>query len=133
MPSFRLAVARSVIAAAAAAAISFVATAPIHAQSANVVVQIWSFGFGPQPLRLEAGKPVTLTFANQSGADHDFTAQDFFRSATITSGAAPNGEIELKAHETKTVTLVPRAGTYHAHCSHFLHKQMGMSDEIIVS
>ena len=24
---------------------------------------------------------------------------------------APGGEIDLKAHETKTVTLVPRAGT----------------------
>jgi plastocyanin len=28
---------------------------------------------------------------------------------------------------------VPAAGTYHAHCSHFLHKQMGMTDLIVVS
>jgi plastocyanin len=28
--------------------------------------------------------------------------------------------------------LIPRAGTYHAHCSHFMHKQLGMSDTIVV-
>ena len=28
--------------------------------------------------------------------------------------------------------LIPRAGLYHAHCSHFFHKQLGMSDQIIV-
>jgi plastocyanin len=40
--------------------------------------------------------------------------------------------IDLKPHETKSITLVPARGTYQAHCSHFLHKQMGMSDTIIV-
>jgi plastocyanin len=29
--------------------------------------------------------------------------------------------------------LVPRAGTYAAHCSHFLHSSMGMTDQIIVN
>jgi len=75
---------------------------------------------------------VTLTFVNRSGAAHDFTARSFFGTSTITGGAAPDGEIELAPHETKSVTLVPRAGVYHAHCSHFFHKQMGMSDEIVV-
>ena len=69
---------------------------------------------------------------NQSGSGHDFTAPEFFKAAKITSGAAPGGEIELKPHETKTITLVPSAGTYKAHCSHFLHSQMGMTDEIVV-
>jgi plastocyanin len=133
MPSFRFAAtaALSVLVAAAAALFLLVA-APAAAQPAQVVVQVWSFGFGPQPIRLAAGKPVTLTFANQSGSSHDFTAPDFFRAATVTAGAAPGGEIELGAHETKTITLVPHAGTYKAHCSHFLHAQMGMSDTIEV-
>lgn len=134
MPAFRFAVAATLatFAAAAAAALLFLVAAPAAAQPAQVVVQVWSFGFGPQPIRLAAGKSVALTFANQSGGSHDFTAEEFFKAATITSGAAPGGEIELKPHETKTITLVPSAGTYKAHCSHFLHSQMGMTDEIVV-
>ena len=67
MPSFRLAAtaALSVLVAAAAALFLLVA-APAAAQPAQVVVQVWSFGFGPQPIRLAAGKPVTLTFVNQA-------------------------------------------------------------------
>jgi len=48
------------------------------------------------------------------------------------AGAAPDGEVELSGHQTRTITLVPRAGAYRAHCSHFLHAQMGMTDSILV-
>ena len=109
-----------------------VAPAAEAEQPAQLLVQVWSYGFAPNPIHLAAGRPVTLTFVNRSGSGHDFTAAGFFRHATITAGAAPDGEIELGAHETKTVTLIPARGTYAAHCSHFLHKQMGMSDAIIV-
>ena len=81
---------------------------------------------------LAAGRPVTLIFVNHSGSGHDFTAQRFFANARIVSGNAADGEIELGPHQTRSVTLVPSAGTYKAHCSHFMHKQMGMSDVIIV-
>jgi plastocyanin len=123
MPAFRL---------AAAAALSFLLASPAPAQRAQMLIKVWSFGFAPHPIHLAAGRPVTLTFANQSGSSHDFTAHGFFEHSTITAGAAPDGEIELGPHETRTVTLVPRAGTYQAHCSHFLHKQMGMNDIIVV-
>lgn len=102
------------------------------AQPAQVTVQLWSFGFAPNPIHLAAGRPVTLIFANRSGVSHDFTAPGFFRHASVTSGTLTGDEIELRGHETKTVTLVPSAGTYHAHCSHFLHKQMGMNALIVV-
>jgi len=115
------------------ALLPFVAAAPAAAQApAQLMVQVYNFGFAPHPIHLAAGKPVTLTFVNRSGSGHDFTAPGFFQHASITAGAAPGGEIELRPHETKTVTLVPRAGSYQAHCSHFLHKQMGMSDLILV-
>jgi plastocyanin len=117
---------------AAVIAISLMLAAPAAAQPAQVVVQVWSFGFAPNPIRLAAGRPVTMTFVNQSGSSHDFVAPGFFQHARITSGAAPEDEIELKGHETKRITLVPVRGTYQAHCSHFLHKQLGMSDAIIV-
>lgn len=117
-----------------AAALALGALAPAAAQQpAQVVVQVWSFGFAPAPVRLVAGKPVTLTFVNRSGSSHDFTAPGFFQHSRITAGAAPDGEIDLKPHETRTITLVPTPGTWRAHCSHFFHKQMGMSDLIEVT
>lgn len=117
---------------AAASALSLLFAAPATAQPAQVVIQLWSFGFSPQPIRLAAGRPVTLTFVNRSGSSHDFTAPGFFQHATIVSGGVEGDEVELRPHESKSVTLVPARGAYQAHCSHFLHKQMGMSDAIIV-
>jgi plastocyanin len=116
----------------AVAALSIFLGAPIAAQPAAQVIQVWSFGFAPNPIYLAAGKPAALTFVNQSGSAHDFVAKSFFANARVTSGRVEDGEVELPPHQSVTVTLVPRAGTYHAHCSHFFHKQLGMSDVIVV-
>ena len=116
-----------------AAALSLAIGAPAAAQPANYVVQVYSYGFKPRSIHLAAGHPVTLSFVNSSGNGHDFTAKAFFASARIISGAAPDGEIELGGGETRRITLIPRAGTYKAHCSHFLHATMGMTDQIIVN
>jgi plastocyanin len=119
----------------ALAALSLLTVGSAIAQPAapTVQVRVWSYGFAPQPIQLAAGRPVTLQFVNQAGSGHDFTAKEFFAASTITAGAAPNGKIELSGHETKTITLVPKAGTYKAHCSHFLHESFGMHDDIVVS
>ena len=119
---------------AAVAALSLVAVSPAAApaQPAAQVIQVWSYGFAPGPIYLTAGKPVTLTFQNRSGSSHDFTAKSFFAASQILAGDAAEGEVELAPHATKTIRLIPRAGTYHAHCSHFFHKQLGMADQIIV-
>lgn len=117
----------------AAAALCLLMAAPAAAQPAQYVVQVYSFGFAPQPIHLAAGRPVTLTFANSSGSSHDFTAVAFFGRSRLIAGAAPGGRVELGPHETRTITLIPAAGSYEAHCSHFLHTQMGMSDTIIVN
>lgn len=91
-------------------------------------IDVWSFGFAPNPIRLHA-VPVVLRFVNHSGSSHDFTAPSFFAHA----GPTPlPPEVELGPHETRSIALVPAPGTYHAHCSHFMHKQLGMSDVIIV-
>ena len=119
-----------IVPAAASAALSLLIGAA--AQPAGQTILVWSYGFSPHPIHLTAGRPVTLTFVNRSGGSHDFTAGQFFKSATITAGMAANGEMELAPHETKSITLIPHAGTYPAHCSHFLHKQMGMNDIIVV-
>src|SRR4051812_8222763 len=115
-----------------AAAVPVALVAPAVAQTpapSALTIDVASFSFGPKPIRLAAGKAVTLTFANHASSGHDFTAKEFFAASTITAGSAPGGKIPLAAHETKSITIVPRAGTYEAHCSHFLHASMGMTDQ----
>ena len=120
---------------ASAAFLPIVLASPAAAQPAPAtqVITIWSFGFAPRPITLAAGRPVTLVFLNRSGSSHDFTARAFFANSVIRAGNAYGGEIELGGHETKSVTLIPRAGTYTAHCSHFMHSMFGMTDRIIVN
>ena len=119
------------VAAAAALALGFSAPAP--AQPAAQTILLWNYGYSPRPIHLRAGQPVTLTFVNRSGSGHDFTAKAFFANSTIVAGAAPGGEIELRSGASKSITLVPRAGTYKVHCSHFMHAPLGMRDTIIVN
>lgn len=113
-----------------AAALALPASAP--AQPGAQVIQVWNFGFAPRPIQLAADRPVTLTVSNQSGSGHDFTAPEFFAAARIIAGAAPDGRIDLPKHATRTITLIPVAGSYPVHCSHFMHQTMGMSDTILV-
>ena len=118
---------------AAATALSLALSAPAPAQPASQTILVWSYGFSPQPIYLRAGQPVTLTFVNRSGSSHDFVAHSFFAYSRILSGDVKEGEVDLRGGETKSVRLIPRAGSYGAHCSHFFHKQLGMTDRIIVN
>jgi len=118
---------------AALAALSLALAAPAPAQRAGQTIYVWSFNFSPKPIQLAAGRPVTLTFVNRSGSGHDFTAKEFFARSRILAGSAPEGEIELRGGETKSITVIPARGVYKAHCSHFLHSTMGMTDRIIVN
>ena len=117
---------------AAVAALSLLAGAPAAAQPVQAVT-LYSFGYSPNVLQLRAGRPVTLTFVNRSNSGHDFTAPAFFASSRILSGHVRGGEIGMGPGQTRTVTLIPRAGRYKVHCGHFLHKQFGMKGTIIVS
>lgn len=118
---------------ASAALLSLAVASPAVAQPQAITIGVYSFGFSPKPIRLRAGQPVTLTFVNQSSHGHDFTAPQFFASSAITAGAAPGGKIPLAGNQTRSITLTPRAGTYPAHCSHFLHSSMGMTTTIVVN
>jgi plastocyanin len=118
---------------AAVAALPLALSVPTNAEAPAQTIAVWSFGFAPSPIRLAAGQQVTLTIQNRSGSSHDFSAKGFFDHARIIAGAAPGGEIDLPPHQTKVVTLVPGPGTFHVHCSHFMHEQLGMTAQIIVS
>jgi len=118
---------------AALAALSLASLAPAaQPQAAVQTITVSSFDYAPRPIHLRAGTPVTLTFVNRSNSSHDFTAERFFASSRILAGAAPGGEIDLPGGATRSITLIPAAGTYKAHCSHFMHKQLGMKDTILV-
>jgi len=109
--------------------------APAAAQKPTTVVPVllYSYGFGPSPIMLRAGAPVTMVFEDVAGVGHEFKAPDFFRSARIVSGNVDEeGSIELRPHQSASVTLIPMRGTYKAHCGHFFHDQLGMHTLIYV-
>jgi plastocyanin len=118
---------------AAVAALALALGSAAGAQPASRTIDLANFSFSPNPIRLAAGQPVTLTFVNRSGSGHDFTAKAFFAGSRIAAGAAPGGKVALRGGETKSITLVPSAGTYEVHCSHFLHSSFGMTDQIVVN
>jgi plastocyanin len=111
----------------------FAAGASASPQATNVVpVQLYSFGYAPNPIVLRAGVPVTLVFTYRAGIGHELKAESFFRSSRILAGNAAAGEIDLRPRQSTSVTLVPARGAYPVHCGHFLHTQMGMSSTIYV-
>ena len=119
---------------AAVAAYSTLSISAAQAQPATPVqvINLVSYSFAPSPIVLRAGQPVTLQFVNRAGKGHDFTAERFFRSARILSGRVEDGEVALRPGQVATVTLIPAAGRYTAHCSHLFHKALGMHTMILV-
>ncbi len=97
-----------------------------------LTIALYSYGYNPDPIVLNAGKAVTLHFVNRSGGGHDFTAKKFFRSSRIVSGRVANGEVDLRTGQSASVTLVPAAGRYKVHCGHPFHKVLGMTGDIVV-
>ena len=96
------------------------------------IINMYSYGYAPNPIVLAAGRPVTLTFVNRAGKGHDFTAEKFFRSSRIMAGRVLEGEVDLAAGQSRSVTLVPAAGRYKARCRRPFHKMLGMGADIVV-
>ena len=103
----------------------------------QVTVTLANFSFTPADLHLHAGQPVTIHFVNTGSGGHDFTAPEFFAAATMDTAnrarvGGKQGRVSLGKGESSDVTLTPRAGTYKAHCSHFMHGAMGMTGTVVV-
>lgn len=117
----------------AAALLAFAAPSAAQRPTTVVPIHLYSFGFGPSPISLRAGVPVTLVFTNEAGMGHEFKAPTFFHASRMVSGHIDEeGAIELKPHQSMSVTLVPARGTYDVHCGHFMHTQLGMHSLIYV-
>ena len=110
------------------------APAPAVAAAPPVqTVELFNYGFKPGPLNLPAGHEVTLKFVNTSTHGHDFTAPEFFKASKIVAGAVDkDGKVDLHGGESKTVTLIPTAGQYPAHCGRLFHSSFGMHTTIVV-
>ena len=101
---------------------------------ASIVLE--NFAFRPSHIHLRAGVPVRLVLTNQSSGAHDFSAPEFFATASFVqpSAAPPEGRIEVKGQRIVQITLVPRvAGSYRLSCTHFLHSLFGMHGTIDVT
>ena len=104
---------------------------------ARVTVTLANFSFTPDDLHLHAGEAVTIHFVNEGSGGHDFTAEEFFAAATMDAAnrarvGGTKGRVSLGKGESSDVTLVPKAGTYKVHCSHFGHTALGMTGKITV-
>jgi plastocyanin len=95
-------------------------------------IALYSYGYNPDPIVLNAGKAVTLSFVNRAGKSHEFAAEKFFQASKIISGNVGEGEVDLRAGQTASVTLIPAAGRYKVHCGYPFHKILGMSADIVV-
>jgi plastocyanin len=99
----------------------------------DVLLRPWAYE--PNPIRLEAGRPVRLRFVNQGQATHSFSAGEFFRSARVRSRDSDglgDGEFRLRPGERRTIALVPAPGRYRVRSANIIHRLLGMSAEIIV-
>ncbi|MGZ8337847.1 MAG: cupredoxin domain-containing protein [Allosphingosinicella sp.] len=109
--------------------------APAQPAAPVVEVQLSSFAFTPETIRLRAGQPVTLRLANTSSGGHNFAAQDFFAAAAIPAGqnvALRDGTIEVPEGQTVALRLTPAAGNYRLRCTHTMHSMFGMRGHIVV-
>ena len=110
-------------------------SAPAQNAPRIVDVQLTSFDFTPSEIRLRTGVPVELRLTNAGRGDHNFSAPQFFRAASIPpgqTGIIQSGAIEVPSRRTMTVRLTPARGTYRLRCTHTLHTAFGMRGRIIV-
>ncbi|MGZ8997825.1 MAG: hypothetical protein ACXW2T_03110 [Allosphingosinicella sp.] len=99
----------------------------------DVLMRPWAYE--PNPIRLEAGRPVKLRFVNQGQATLSFSAGGFFRSARVRAGdrdLVADGSFRLAPGERRTIALVPAAGRYRVRSSNLVQRLLGMTAVIIV-
>ena len=102
----------------------------------RIEVSLRSYGYTPQTITLEHGRPYLIHFTNTSRSGHDFTAKAFFAAAEVAPEdrrRVEDGKVGLDGGESADVHLVaPPPGAYEVHCSHFLHASFGMKGQIVV-
>ena len=120
----------------AAALLALAGAASAQTGPEQVEIGLSNFKFSPSTITLQHGQPYVLHFANTAKGGHDFSAKAFFDAAAVAPedrAAVAKGEIELQGGQSVDIHLTaPAAGTYEAHCSHFMHSTFGMIGKIVV-
>jgi len=101
----------------------------------TITVQLSSFSFAPERIRLKAGVPIRLRLVNESDGEHNFSAPTFFAASSIQPGSSipSNGTVEVASHQTVEIALVPGTpAAYPLECTHFLHSVFGMNGTVEV-
>ena len=103
-----------------------------HAQS--VEVQLSSFSFAPDHIRLPHGEAIVLHLVNSGHGGHNFSAPEFFAAASAPPPAAETSTARSRctAIRASTSTWSRPRGQYHLRCTHTMHTAFGMTGEISV-
>ena len=104
-------------------------------QARRIDVTLANFEYRPPDLALKAGEPVVLHLMNIADGGHNFTARKLFASAAIRErdkALIRNGGVEVPAHQSRDIGLIPAPGRYKVECTHPFHHMMGMAGEIVV-
>lgn len=111
-------------------------TQPDWSHAETLTIQFSNFQFTPSSVHLKQGQAYDLKFENVASGGHDLAAKEFFAAATIMDAdraKVSDGKVSLGGGQSIDVHLVaPAAGTYKAHCTHFMHSSFGMTGEIVV-
>jgi plastocyanin len=113
--------------------VSVAAQSRTRAQPIDVILT--DFAFTPQRLHLHQGQAYMLRFVNRGSGGHNFSSPAFFAAARMDpadAGAVAGGKVELGGNQSRTLRLVPAAGSYAVTCTHFLHAGFGMVGSITV-
>jgi uncharacterized cupredoxin-like copper-binding protein len=110
-------------------------TAVPVADGETITVELSSFAFNPEQIRLPTGVPIRLRLVNESDGGHNFSAPTFFAASSLLPGSSipSNGAVEVGPNQTVEIALVPSApATYPLECTHFLHSAFGMHGTVEV-
>lgn len=101
----------------------------------TVAVRMQDRKFRPQIIRLKAGQPTRLLFTNRDRTEHDFYAPAFFGAARMSPrdvGALSKNRLNVRSGETRSITVIPRAGHYDVKSTKALDVASGMQGQILV-
>ena len=120
-----------------ATSLAILAAQPATPQAlAAVNVHLSNFKFAPRTIILDRGRAYVLRLHNASRGGHNFTAREFFATASIAPSDrrwVSNGEVEVPPNQLREIRLTaPAAGRYKVKCTHKFHKMLGMTGTIIV-
>jgi uncharacterized cupredoxin-like copper-binding protein len=110
-------------------------TAVPLADGNTITVELSSFAFDPEQIRLKTGVPILLRLVNESDGGHNFSAPTFLAASSFLPGSSipSNGAVDVGPHQTVEIAVVPGApAAYPLECTHFLHSAFGMHGTIEV-